>query len=197
MVTNICSMQIPYSGVIFSVDTLHSIQLTFSRILIQKKVCTLIKHSVTKFLFSDIVHSVYPRPSFITSFFEEIFSQSRNFYENNMVLSDPAKRSRKCMMHGLMDTIPRTKTKTLPLRKIRVCYFFHAVYHSKNHVIPHPVVAAILDVILNILQRWKTTITCQSNFPNTTENYQKIVTKCELDFRLNFALNGGHLEHHI
>ena len=57
------------------------------------------------------------------------------------------------MVHGLMDTIPRTKTKTLPLRKIRVCYFFRAVYQSKNHVISHPVIAAILDVILNILQR--------------------------------------------
>ena len=51
------------------------------------------------------------------------------------------------MMHGLMDMIPKTKTKTLPLRKIRVCYFFRAVYHSKNHVIPHPVIAATLDVI--------------------------------------------------
>ena len=57
------------------------------------------------------------------------------------------------MVHGLMDTIPRTKTKTLQLRKIRVCYFFCAVYYSKNHVIPHRVIGAILDVILNILQR--------------------------------------------
>ena len=57
------------------------------------------------------------------------------------------------MMHGLMDTIPRKKTKILPLRKIRVCYFFHAVYHNKTDVIPHPVVAAILNIILNILQR--------------------------------------------
>ena len=59
------------------------------------------------------------------------------------------------MVHGLMDTIPRTKTKALPLRKLRVCYSFHAVYYSKNHVIPHPVIVAILTVILNILQRWK------------------------------------------
>ena len=57
------------------------------------------------------------------------------------------------MVHGSMDTIPRTKTKTLPLRKTRVCYFFRALYQSKNHVIPHRVIAAILDVILNILQR--------------------------------------------
>ena len=63
------------------------------------------------------------------------------------------KLSGKCMVHELIDTIPRTKTKTLPLRKMRVCYFFHAVYNSKNNVIPYRVITAILDVILNILQR--------------------------------------------
>ena len=57
------------------------------------------------------------------------------------------------MVHSLLDTIPRAKTKTITLRKIRVCYFFLAVYHSKNHVIPNPVIAATLDIILNILQR--------------------------------------------
>ena len=41
-----------------------------------------------------------------------------------------------------------TKNKSL-------CYFVHAQYHNKNHVIPHPVIAAILHVILNTLQRWK------------------------------------------
>ena len=59
MVTNICSMQIPYSVVVFSVDTLHSIsifckfypsiQLAFFPHIDSKKVCTLIKHSFTKF----------------------------------------------------------------------------------------------------------------------------------------------------
>ena len=34
-------------------------------------------------------------------------------------------------------------------------FFFSAVYHSKNYVIPHSVIAAILDVILNILERIK------------------------------------------
>ena len=33
--------------------------------------------------------------------------------------------------------------------------FFCAVYHSKSYVIPHSVIAAILDVILNILKRIK------------------------------------------
>ena len=87
-----------------------------------------------------------------------------------MVLSDPAKSGLESAWY--MDTVPRTKTKTLPLRKFRVCFFFHAVYYSKTNVIPHPVIAAILKVISHILQRWKTTITCQSNSPNTIENYQ-------------------------
>ena len=33
--------------------------------------------------------------------------------------------------------------------------FFCAVYHSKTYVIPHSVIAAILQVILNILKRIK------------------------------------------
>ena len=47
----------------------------------------------------------------------------------------------------------QNKDKNITIAKIRVCYFFNAVYHSKNHVIPHPVIAAILYAILNILQR--------------------------------------------
>ena len=82
-----------------------------------KKVCTLIKHAVTKF---SVISSIHYTLAFITAFLDRILSQSRNLYENNiydiMLLSDPAKR-------GLMDTITRTKTKTLPLGKIRVCYF--------------------------------------------------------------------------
>ena len=35
-------------------------------------------------VFSDIVRSVYP--AIHRSFFEEMFSQSRNFYENGMIL---------------------------------------------------------------------------------------------------------------
>ena len=41
---------------------------------------------------------------------------------------------------------PEQRLKHYHYEKIRV-------YHSKNHVIPHPVIAAILNVILNILQR--------------------------------------------
>ena len=45
------------------------------------------------------------------------------------------------------------KDKNITITKIKSLLFFHAMYYSKNHVIPHPVTAAILNVILNILQR--------------------------------------------
>ena len=47
----------------------------------------------------------------------------------------------------------QNKDKNIPITKNKSLLFFCAVYHSKNHVIPQPVVAAILDVILNILKR--------------------------------------------
>ena len=120
---------------------------------IQKKVCTLVKHSVAKL---SVISSVQYTLSFITSFFEEMFSQSRNFYDNNMILwysqilSKVVWKVQGAWMDGYDS---QNKDKTLPLRKIRDCYFFLAVYHSKNHVISHCVIGAILDVILNILQR--------------------------------------------
>ena len=40
------------------------------------------------------------------------------------------------------------KDKNITITKIRSLLFFYAVYYSKNHVIPHPVIAAILNVIL-------------------------------------------------
>ena len=70
-----------------------------------------------------------------------------------IILSDPA----KCDLEGGACTdgydYQNKDKKTLPLRKIRVRYFFCAVYHSKTHVISFPVIAAILDIILNILHR--------------------------------------------
>ena len=54
------------------------------------------------------------------------------------------------MVHGLMDTISRTKTKKITITKNKSLLFFRAVYHSKKHVTPHPVIAAILDVNNNM-----------------------------------------------
>ena len=69
-----------------------SIQLTFSRILMQKGLYfdQTLCHKVISFIQYTL--------SFITSFFEEIFSQSRISYEivyDIMVLSDPAKSGLK------------------------------------------------------------------------------------------------------
>ena len=47
----------------------------------------------------------------------------------------------------------QNKDKNITIMKNKSLLFFRAVYHSKKHLIPHPVIAAILDVILNILQR--------------------------------------------
>ena len=163
MATNICSMQIPYSGVVLCVDTLHfisiyckfypSIQLTFFRTLNQK-------WDVHWSNFS-VISSVQYTLSFITSFFEEKFSHSRIFMRIILILW----YNQICpkvvwKVHGawIDGYDSQNKDKTLPLRKIRVCYFFRAVNQSKKHVFSHPVIAAILNVILNILQRWKTTI---------------------------------------
>ena len=44
----------------------------------------------------------------------------------------------------------QNKDKNITITKNKS--FLHAMHHSKSHVIPHPVIAAILDVILNILQ---------------------------------------------
>ena len=71
-----------------------------------------------------------------------------------MVLSDPAKsglESAGCM-DGWIRFSEQRQNITITKNK-RDCYFFLAMYHSKNHVIPHRVIGAILDVILNILQR--------------------------------------------
>ena len=46
-------------------------------------VCTLSKHSVTKF---SVMLSVQYTLAFISSFFDRVFSQSVNFYENNLIL---------------------------------------------------------------------------------------------------------------
>ena len=47
----------------------------------------------------------------------------------------------------------QNKYKNITLTKNKSLLFFHAVYHRKEHVIPQPVIAAILSVILNISQR--------------------------------------------
>ena len=47
----------------------------------------------------------------------------------------------------------QNKDKVITITKNKSLLFFPAVYHSKNHLIPHRVIGAILEVILNVLQR--------------------------------------------
>ena len=44
----------------------------------------------------------------------------------------------------------QSKDKNITITKNKSQLFFRAVYHNKNHVISHPVMTAIFDVILNI-----------------------------------------------
>ena len=102
--------------------------------------CTLSKHAVTEFsVISFIQHTL----AFITSLFlDRMFAQSRNFYENNMilrfVLSDPAKSclERSAWIDGY-DYQNKDTQKTLPLWKNKsvifaVRYFFSAAVYNKN-----------------------------------------------------------------
>ena len=79
---------------------------------------TLSKHAVTEF---SVISFVQHTLAFITSFFlDRMFAQSRNFYENNMivrfVLSDPAKSSigSSAWIDGY-DYQNKDTQKTLPL----------------------------------------------------------------------------------
>ena len=135
--------------------------------------------------------------AFISSlFFDLLFAKSRIFYKNNMILrfisSDPTKSGlgSGAWINGYDDQNKDTQ-KHYHYEKISLLVF-SAVYQNKTHVIPYPVISAILDAILNILQRLNITrtTTSQSNSPNATAvgNYQKKLISCDSDFKLNLAL---------
>ena len=91
----------------------------------------------------------------------------------------------------------QNKDKNITITKNKSLLFFRAVYYSKNDVIPHVVIAAILGRHL----KYFTTLINNNNMPvkfsKYNQSYQEIVTYCKFDFRLNFALKGGHLGHHL
>ena len=149
-------------------------------------------------VFSDIVRSVYP--GIYHFIFEGMFSQSRTFYENTMILWYYQIRPKVVWkVHGawIDGYDSQDKDTNIPLRKIRVCYFFRAVYHSKKHMIPHPVIAAIFERHLKYFTTLKNNNNMPVKFSKYNRNLSKIVTSCESDFRLNFALNGSHLGHRL
>ena len=95
--------------------------------------CTLSKHAFTEF---TVILFAQHTLAFITSLFlDRMFAQSRNFYENNMilrfVLSDPAKSSLEsdAWIDGY-DYQNKDTQKTLPLWKNKSVIFFSAVYNK-------------------------------------------------------------------
>ena len=81
---------------------------------------------------------------------DRVFFQSRNY--DIMELSDLVKCD---LQSGVwMNAITKTKTKN-NIAKSMSLLFFRALYQSKNHVIPHTVIAVILDIILNISKHRK------------------------------------------
>ena len=147
--------------------------------------CNLSKHSVTEFSVISVISFVQHTLAFITSlFFDRMFAQSRNFYENNIlrfILSDPSKSGLEISAwidgYDFQNTYTHTKNNTITKKR----YFFSAVYHYKPHVIPqstscyfchfgrHP------EYFTTLTHNNNTTISCQSNSrnPTTVENYLK------------------------
>ena len=82
---------------------------------------------------------------------DRVFSQSTNY--DIMVLSDLAKGGLESGVwideYNYQNKDKNNITKSMSLLS------YHAVYHSKNQVIPHSVIAAILYIILNISKRRK------------------------------------------
>ena len=161
MVTNI-----PYSEVVFCIDALHSISISFF-IFIHPSSWLFSSYGFNKGLYFDqtLCHKVFSEYtlSFITSCFEEMFSQSRNFYENNMTLWYYQIRPKvvwKVHVAWIDIYNSQNKGKIITITKNKSIIFFPCSVSKQNHVIPHRLIAAILDVILNILQRWKTKRTC-------------------------------------
>ena len=68
-----------------------------------------------------------------------------------MVLSDPAKSAKSALASAWIDGYDsQNNIKNITITKVKSLLFFLAVYHSKKHVIPHPGIAAILDVNNNM-----------------------------------------------
>ena len=98
------------------------------------------KHAVTEF---SVISFVQHTLAFITSLFlDRMFAQSRNFYENNMilrfVLSDPAKSSLEssAWIDGYDYQNKDTHKKNITIMKKNKSVIFSVQYIIKTHVIP-------------------------------------------------------------
>ena len=126
--------------------------------------------------------------AFITSFFEESFPKVGTFIR--IIWHNGINRSgQKWSGEWYTDWWIRfqNKDKNISIAKTRFCYFFCAVYHSKNHVILQPDNAAIFDVILNILQHSKSNNNMLVKFFKFNRKWSGKSYLLEIDFRFNFA----------
>ena len=71
-----------------------------------------------------------------------------------MVLSDLAKGGLESGV-WIDEYNYQNKDKNELYKKYESVFFFSAAYHSKNYLVSHPVIAAILSIILNISKRRK------------------------------------------
>ena len=147
-----------------------------------------------------MISSVQYTLSFITTFFEEIFSQSRNYYENIMILWYYQIRPKVIWkVHGASwidgyDSQNKDQIINITKNKQSVIFFLQCII-AKTIWFP-PCYWCHLRRHLKYFTMQENNNNMLVKFSRYNWNCQKIVTNCKFDFRLNFALNGGHLGHH-
>ena len=65
--------------------------------------------------------------------------------------------------------------------------FFRALYQSKNHVIPHTVIAVILNVILNISKHREQQLQKQPLLRNIRDYWKKVINCDQVEFCFKMA----------
>ena len=162
LVTNICSMQIPYSRVDFSVDTLHSISIFVNFIHPSSWLFSIYWFKKGLYFDQTLCHVFkWCRPfsipchlslHLLRKYFTEVG------IENNMILWHYQIWPKVVWkVHGawIDGYDSQYKDKIITITKHKSQLFFPCSVSKQNHLIPHRVICAILDIILNILQRWK------------------------------------------
>ena len=91
----------------------------------------------------------------------------------------------------------QNKDKKMTITKNKSLLFFRAVYHSKKPCDSPPCYCCYLECHLKYFTTLKNNNNMQVKFSKYNSKLSQIVTNCKFDFRLNFALNGGHLGHHL
>ena len=135
--------------------------------------------------------------AFITSLFlYRMFAQSRTFYEYNMILSSYYQIQPKVVLkvvHGLMDTITRTKTHKKHYHYKKISPLFFSVVYNKN-----PCDSTIYRLLF--LPSWTTSWIFYNaetqqhhasqirRIPLLLKTTRKKVINCDSDFKWDFAL---------